>query len=69
MAFPVPEHLPRAPKSQGRDISSSVLNEVAETKTFDANTVSGWVAELDDAVLTTKVLSSSSTHVPLLLKP
>lgn len=68
MAFPVPEHLPRAPKSKECDISSSVLNKVAEAKTFDANTVSGWVSELDGAVLTTKV-SSSFTHVALLLRP
>jgi len=59
MAFPVPEHLPRAPRSNERDISSSILNQVAETKTFDAATASGWVSELDSAVITTKVLSSS----------
>jgi hypothetical protein len=68
MAFPVPEHLPRAPKSKEHDISSSVINKVAETKTFDATTASGWVAELDGAVLATKVLSSS-TYVALLLRP
>lgn len=59
MAFPVPEHLPRAPKSKEHDISSSILNKIAETKNLDATTASGWVAELDDAVRTTKVLSSS----------
>ena len=68
MAFPIPEHLPRVPKSKEHDISSSVLNKVAETKTLDANTASGWVAELDGAVITTKV-SSSSNHVAPLLRP
>jgi len=63
MAFPVPEHLPRAPKSKEHDISSSILNKITETKTFDAATASGWVAELDDAVRTTKVLSSSTYEV------
>ncbi len=68
MAFPIPEHLPRVPKSKEHDISSSVLNKVAETKTLDANTASGWVAELDGAVVSTKVLSSS-IHVAHLLRP
>lgn len=63
MAFLVPEHLPRAPKSKEHDISSSILNKIAETKTFDAATASGWVSELDDAVRTTKVFSSSSCGV------
>ena len=64
MAFPVPEHLPRAPKSKERDISSSILYKIDETKTFDATEASGWVAELDDAVRTTKVMSSSTYGVP-----
>jgi hypothetical protein len=64
MAFPVPEHLPRAPKSKEHDISSSILNKIAETKIFDATTASGWVEELDDAVRTTKVSFSSTYRVP-----
>ncbi len=55
MAFPVPSHLPR--KAASQDISSRILSKIssATVKTLNADLAASWVAELDEAVLESKV--------------
>jgi hypothetical protein len=55
MAFPVPSHLPR--KATSQDISSRILSKVssATAKTLNADLAASWVAELDEAILESKV--------------
>jgi hypothetical protein len=57
MAFPVPSHLPR--KATSQDISSRILSKVssATVKTLNADLAALWVAELDEAILESKVHS------------
>ena len=55
MAFPIPSHLPR--KKDARDVSTQILTKISETslKELTAEKASGWVAELDDTIRSTKV--------------
>jgi len=55
MAFPVPSHLPR--KAASQDISSRVLSKIssASAKALNADLAASWVAELDAAILESKV--------------
>lgn len=55
MAFPVPSHLPR--KAASQDISSRILSKIssATVKTLNADLAASWVAELDEAILESKV--------------
>jgi centromere/kinetochore protein ZW10 len=55
MAFPVPSHLPR--KAASQDISSRTLSKISSStvKTLNAGLAASWVAELDEAILESKV--------------
>lgn len=55
MAFAIPEHLPRATKAKQPDISTSILAKIADTKVITIQNAASWVAELEAAVVTTKV--------------
>ncbi|KZT21579.1 hypothetical protein NEOLEDRAFT_1164550 [Neolentinus lepideus HHB14362 ss-1] len=54
MAFPIPNHLPR--KGNPRDVSTRILSAISDTKNkaLTAQAASSWVAELDDAIYSTK---------------
>lgn len=62
MAFPVPSHLPRRVVSQ--DVSSRILSKIssASAKELNADLVASWVAELDDAILDSKVHPVQIVH-------
>jgi centromere/kinetochore protein ZW10 len=61
MAFPVPDHLPRAVP---QDISTRILSKVASasTKTLTADLASSWISDLDDTILQTKVRRALQTE-------
>ncbi|TFK48548.1 hypothetical protein OE88DRAFT_1704425 [Heliocybe sulcata] len=54
MAFPIPNHLPR--KGNPQDVSTRILSAISDTtsKALTAQVASSWVAELDDAIYSTK---------------
>ncbi|KAH9893391.1 hypothetical protein C8Q73DRAFT_746134 [Cubamyces lactineus] len=54
MAFPIPSHLPR--KKDARDVSTQILTKISETtlKELTSEKASGWVAELEDTIRSTK---------------
>ncbi|KAI0033922.1 hypothetical protein K488DRAFT_69507 [Vararia minispora EC-137] len=64
MAFPVPEHLPRAAP---QDTSTHILTKVASAtnKGLTAELASSWISELDEALLRTKTRIHERIHSDL----
>jgi centromere/kinetochore protein ZW10 len=63
MAFPVPSHLPR--KAASQDTSSRTLSKISSStvKTLNAELAASWVAELDEAILESKVHLMSEFYI------
>ena len=62
LAFPVPSHLPR--KAASQDISSRTLSKISSStaETLNADLAASWVAELDEAILESKVHPMSELY-------
>ncbi|KAG8819118.1 hypothetical protein FRC17_010600 [Serendipita sp. 399] len=62
MAFPIPDHLPRANQFRQADVSTSILTALSETSPITLAQTNDWVKQLNDAINQTELAIHNRIH-------